>query len=115
MSKVIGLLVIGVGVFLLFQAITADTSVSSPVGPVHNLGKMQEQQLQVIVSVGLMLIGTILLAAGYHGATFSQKNLAACPDCAELIQQEANVCRFCGCRFSDGVSDQTEDPTTPEP
>jgi hypothetical protein len=39
-----------------------------------------------------------MLASKRDGIDGTQRNLAQCPDCAELIQAEALVCRYCGAR-----------------
>lgn len=51
--------------------------------------------------IGLNLIMTIdmLILSGKNKKKFMQENMKKCPACAELIQKEAKVCRFCGEKF----------------
>lgn len=73
-----------------------------PRSEVHNLGLMNQKQNFVIASGLVTLIGVILLAVGgggkQRGVTSNQGGSAAlrpCPFCAEMIQKQAALCRFC--------------------
>ncbi len=58
--------------------------------------------LSIILSVSVVLAGTLLLLRAADGWR-STAGLKQCPFCAELIKQEARVCRYCGRDLEQGA------------
>ena len=73
---------------------------------VNNLGLMADRQNGIIVSLGIAVIGTLMmLFAPKTNASPTEKK---CPFCAELIKAEATVCRFCNRDLTPVTTEQTE-------
>jgi RNA polymerase subunit RPABC4/transcription elongation factor Spt4 len=93
------------GVLLCIGALIAlvlgfsfDTSVSTGLGRVHNLGLMNEKQNIIIVGGAMLIAGALLLAITGREQSqplSSEAGYRKCPNCAEFVKSEAKVCRFC--------------------
>lgn len=94
------------GVLLCFVAFLAiafgfayDTSVSTGLGGrVHNIGLMNDRQNILIVGGAMLIAGALLLAISTRSKTEVTENAPGfrrCPSCAEMVKNEAKVCRHC--------------------
>lgn len=107
-----GVIILIAGAIGLVAALGMDTSVSTGVGRVNNLGLMRDQQNYILISALAIVVGLLLAIVGPRApvqpsVTISDRGtLRSCPDCAELIQREAKVCRFCGARELPPVEDE---------
>jgi len=76
-----------------------DTSVSTGLGGrVHNIGLMNDRQNILIVGGAMLIAGSLLLAISTHSKTEVAENTpgySRCPSCAEMVKNEAKVCRHC--------------------
>lgn len=80
-----------------------DTSVETPATSfmdqtiggdrVNNLGLMADRQNGIIISLGVAVIGTLMMLLSPK--TSASAGDRKCPYCAELIKVDAKVCRFC--------------------
>lgn len=94
------------GIILCFTAVVAiifgftyDTSVSTGLGGrVHNIGLMNNKQNIIIVGGAMLIAGALLLALSTRGGSQVEPGTAGyrqCPSCAEMVKNEAQVCRYC--------------------
>lgn len=91
-----GLIILLVGIIALMATLFMDTSVSVNADTrVHNIGLMQRQQNFLIIS-GLLIVIGIALAIFSFINSGSPENTKKCPYCAELINEDAIKCKFCG-------------------
>jgi hypothetical protein len=106
--KALGGILIGLGLVWLASALAMDTTVATyssvynmPSGRVHNIGKMELRRTHLMLSGGMILVGTILMGFGSlrrdEGVDDDDvdDDLRSCPHCAELVQVEAVYCRHC--------------------
>lgn len=88
------------GLILLVIVFNFDTTVGlEGGGRVNNIGLMSEKQNYLIVSIAIVFVGIVLLLLGRAEAKKSllqsQRQVRACPFCAEEILVQAIVCRHC--------------------
>ena len=104
--QVVGLLMVLLGIGGMFYFLVGfDTSVEVPTtqiadmtvggGRVNNLGLIGDRQSGIIVSAAAAVLGGILIVIGNMISPVAKPNTKKCPYCAESIQQEAKVCRYC--------------------
>lgn len=117
-SRSLGKLLVLAGIVGLVLSIGMDTSVSTGLGRVNNLGLMKDQQNYLMISLAIIVVGTILLLRRQpesndtkHVPTYESVATKTCPECAEQIMLDAKVCRFCGNRdFPETVEAPYEPP-----
>lgn len=97
--KPFGILLCLVAVVALIFGFTYDTSVSTGLGNrVHNIGLMNDKQNIIIVGGAMLVAGTLLLALSTRATTqitLGTEGFRQCPSCAEMVKNEAKVCRYC--------------------
>jgi hypothetical protein len=94
-----GGLILVLGLVFAVIAMGMDTSVDAGgFGRVNNIGLMKDQQNYLMVSGLMVLLGFAMMVAGGKGSPSLSASNKKCPECAETIQAEAKVCRYCGNR-----------------
>lgn len=121
--RTLGWLLLALGVVGLLFGLGMDTTVSSSFGGnrVHNIGLLAARQNALLVGSALAIVGAILLATGKRsqdsrtGLTLrSDIDKQKCPFCAETIQVDAIVCRFCGRDLPGNEVAETPDEDLPK-
>lgn len=110
--KQVGIVITVLGILGLcfsYQMKTTVTSESKSLGygievpsmTVNNIGLMEDRRNAMLVSGIATIIGVILFVAGTLqdretvGTSSNAGNHRKCPFCAELVKEEALICRFC--------------------
>jgi len=106
--RLLGLIVIGIGLIWAVIAFQMSTSVMvghSSIGSgeysiasVNNIGLLQERSNHLLLAGLTVLVGVVLFGMGtlkQSNVTSSDADTRKCPHCAELVKVEAKVCRFC--------------------
>lgn len=105
--KFIGMLIFIIGLVLLGHALTMDTSVEvdyqygNTMGlpdRVNNIGLMADKQNYLIFGVVLAVLGIVTVVT-YDKKIEKKEEQKKCPKCAELVKEEASICRFCKYEF----------------
>ncbi|MDD2541936.1 MAG: hypothetical protein PHH28_12960 [Desulfuromonadaceae bacterium] len=110
--KTIGIALLVVGCILGIYAFQMETTVTTegkdfgygisiPSMTVNNLGLMEDRRNKLMIAGVLVLVGAIFTAFGSkterdEASNEASSKLVKCTYCAEMIQPEAIVCRFCG-------------------
>lgn len=97
--KPLGSVLLFISVAALLFGFTMDTSVSTGLGTrVNNIGLMSDRQNIIILGGALLIAGSLLLALSSRNSAAVPENSPdhrRCPSCAEMVRNEAKVCRFC--------------------
>lgn len=115
--KGLGIILVIVGVIWAFVASQMETTVTSesefvgsiyvPSTTVNNIGLMETRRNHLMFSGLTILVGVVLVGFGSISRQAETHSLRACPNCAELIQPAAKVCRFCNTTLSQEVQDNS--------
>jgi len=110
--RVMGVILLIVGLLGLVTSFTIDTSV--PTGEagkrVHNIGLLNDKQNLLLLFAVITLVGAIFAARRPRSTGGTVSSLRKCPYCAEDIKAEAKVCRHCGRELDqalDGLDPET--------
>lgn len=96
--KTLGILLGIAAVLSLLFGFNVDTTVSSELGRVHNIGLMSERQNIIICGAAMLVAAALLLAFSSRTGNSIAENTHGyrkCLSCAELVKIEATVCRHC--------------------
>lgn len=95
--KTIGTLTFFIALIVLGYGFTFDTTISTGLGRVHNIGLMNEKQNIIILGGALLIAGVLLFAfsSANQNAATTADGYRQCPSCAEMVKDEAKICRHC--------------------
>lgn len=94
-------LVIGGLAALWYYGFYFDTSVSVPGGSiagierVHNIGLIEQRKDGMLFGFAATILGSLLIYLGRDSTKGVAASEKKCPYCAELVKNEANICRYC--------------------
>lgn len=99
----VGLTVAGIGVALIGIGFNMNTSVSTELGRVNNIGLLHQQSNYLLVGGFLLIVGIICAISAHF--YLSKNNQIKCRYCAENIKADANICRYCGSSLIASLND----------
>lgn len=98
--RLLGTLLFIAALMVLVVGFSLDTTVASGLGNdrVHNIGLMSQKQNVIILGGSLAVAGAMLLGLAGRSSFVprtAQEGYRSCPQCAEIVKNEAKVCRYC--------------------
>ncbi len=91
-----GVVLLVVGVLIGAFGLMLNTSVYTPLGYVSNISLVQQQNMTLGLAAIVVLLGGVFMALGSRREGVAAADSRKCPQCAEYVMRDAQVCRYCG-------------------